>query len=111
MLAQMPQKGKNTFLITHKPNIIDALGRDWFDVKEGEAWVSKPEDGKCRLVARVQMEDWPKLIAVRGGPRFTSRMLRRERARQSRGDTIEEITDRSGRKTLFEKEGRNTACR
>src|SRR5262249_9143122 len=37
MLAQMPQKGKNTFLITHKPNIIDALGRDWFDVKEGEA--------------------------------------------------------------------------
>ena len=65
MLAQMPQKGKNTFLITHKPNIIDALGRDWFDVKEGEASIFKPEDGKCRLVARVQMEDWPKLIAVR----------------------------------------------
>jgi len=30
MLAQMPEKGKNTFLITHKPNIIDALGKDWF---------------------------------------------------------------------------------
>jgi len=65
MLAQMPQKGKNTFLITHKPNIIDALGRDWFDVKEGEASIFKPEEGKCRLVARVQMEDWPKLIVVR----------------------------------------------
>jgi len=65
MLAQMPQKGKNTFLITHKPNIIDALGKDWFDVKEGEASIFKPEDGKYRLVARVQMEDWPKLIAVR----------------------------------------------
>jgi hypothetical protein len=36
-LAQVPEKGKNTFLITHKPNIIDALGKDWFDVKEGEA--------------------------------------------------------------------------
>ena len=32
----MPEKGKNTFLITHKPNIIDALGKDWFDVKEGD---------------------------------------------------------------------------
>ena len=65
MLAQMPQKGKNTFLITHKPNIIDALGKDWFDVKEGEASIFKPEDGKYRLVARVQMEDWPKLVAVK----------------------------------------------
>src|ERR1700732_5344234 len=59
MLAQMPEKGKNTFLITHKPNIIDALGKDWLDVKEGEASIFKPEDGKYRLVARVQMEDWP----------------------------------------------------
>ena len=64
MLAQVPEKGKNTFLITHKPNIIDALGKDWFDVKEGEASIFKPEDGKYRLVARVQMEDWPKLVAV-----------------------------------------------
>ena len=54
-----------TFLITHKPNIIDALGKDWFDVKEGEASIFKPEDGKYRLVARVQMEDWPKLVPVK----------------------------------------------
>jgi broad specificity phosphatase PhoE len=67
MLAQMPQKGKNTFLITHKPNIIDALGKDWFDVKEGEASIFKPEDGKYRLVARVQMEDWLKLVAPSRG--------------------------------------------
>src|SRR6201993_4005574 len=64
MLAQVPAKGKNTFLITHKPNIIDALGKDWFNVKEGEASIFKPEDGKYRLVARVQMEDWPKLVTV-----------------------------------------------
>jgi len=64
MLSQMPEKGKNNFLITHKPNIIDALGKDWFDVKEGEASIFKPED-EYRLVARVQMEDWPKLVAVK----------------------------------------------
>src|SRR5262249_51269230 len=28
MLAQTPEKGNNTVLITHKPNIIDALGKD-----------------------------------------------------------------------------------
>src|SRR5882757_233223 len=37
MLAQAPEAGKNNVLITHKPNIVDALGKDWFDVKEGEA--------------------------------------------------------------------------
>lgn len=61
MLAQAPAQGKNNFLITHKPNIVDALGKDWFDVKEGEASIFKPEGGKYQLIARVQMEDWPKL--------------------------------------------------
>jgi len=62
---RLPEKSKNTFLITHKPNIIDALGKDWFDVKEGEASIFKAEDGKYRLVVRVQMKDWPKLVAVK----------------------------------------------
>jgi phosphohistidine phosphatase SixA len=65
MLAQVPAAGKNNIMITHKPNIIDALGKDWFDVKEGEASIFKAEGGKYRLVARVQMEDWPKLAAVK----------------------------------------------
>ena len=64
MLAQAPDQGKNNVLITHKPNIIDALGKDWFDVKEGEASIFKPEGGKYRRVARVQMEDWPKLAVT-----------------------------------------------
>jgi phosphohistidine phosphatase SixA len=64
MLANVPGKGKNNFFITHKPNIIDALGKDWFDVKEGEASIFKPEGGKYRLVARVQMEDWPQLAVT-----------------------------------------------
>ena len=64
MLAKVPEKGKNDILITHKPNIIDALGKDWFDVKEGEASIFKPEGGGYRLFARVQMEDWPKIAAA-----------------------------------------------
>src|SRR5947208_2583536 len=47
------------------PFNFDNLGKHWFDVKEGEASIFKPEDGKYRLVARVQMEDWPKLVAVK----------------------------------------------
>ena len=64
MLAIEPEKGKNNILITHKPNIVDALGKDWFDIREGEASIFKPEDGKYRLVARVQMEDWPMIAAA-----------------------------------------------
>jgi predicted MPP superfamily phosphohydrolase len=64
MLAKAPDKGKNNILITHKPNIIDALGKDWFDVKEGEASIFKPEGGKYRLITRVQMEDWSKIAAA-----------------------------------------------
>jgi hypothetical protein len=33
-------------------------------VKEGEALIFKPEDGKNRLVVRMQMEDWPKLAVT-----------------------------------------------
>ena len=64
MLAKVPDPGKNDILITHKPNIVDALGRDWFDVKEGEASIFKPEGGQYHLLARVQMEDWPKIAAA-----------------------------------------------
>jgi phosphohistidine phosphatase SixA len=64
MLAQAPEQGKNNFLITHKPNIVDALGKDWFDVKEGEASIFKPKGGKYELIARVQMDEWPKLAAA-----------------------------------------------
>ena len=64
MLAKVPDMGKNNILITHKPNIVDALGKDWFEVKEGEASIFKPEGGNYRLVARVQMEDWSKIAGA-----------------------------------------------
>ena len=64
MLAVVPDPGTNTVLITHKPNIIDALGKDWFDVKEGEASIFRPENGKYTLVARIQMADWSRIAAA-----------------------------------------------
>jgi len=65
LLALAPKPGTNTVLISHKPNIIDALGKDWFEVKEGEASIFRPESGKYVLVARVQMADWPRIAAAK----------------------------------------------
>jgi phosphohistidine phosphatase SixA len=64
MLARAPAPGQNDILITHKPNIVDALGKDWFDVKEGEASIFRPAAGKYQLLARVQMADWPKIATA-----------------------------------------------
>jgi broad specificity phosphatase PhoE len=65
MLGVVPKAGTNTVIITHKPNIVDALGKDWFDVKEGEASIFRPENGSYHLVARVQMDEWPRLAAAK----------------------------------------------
>ena len=65
MLGTAPQPGTNTILITHKPNIVDGLGKDWFDVKEGEASLFRPENGSYKLVVRVQMEEWPYIAAAK----------------------------------------------
>jgi phosphohistidine phosphatase SixA len=64
LLGTAPTPGTNTILITHKPNIVDALGKDWFDVREGEATIFRPENGSYKLIARVQMEDWPHMAAA-----------------------------------------------
>ena len=61
LAGTMPEPEKNTLIVTHKPNIIDAFGKDWFDVREGEASVFRPDgSGKAVLVARVQAIDWIK---------------------------------------------------
>jgi broad specificity phosphatase PhoE len=61
MAGTVPEAGKNTLIVSHKPNIIDAFGKDWFEVREGEASVFRPDgSGKAVLVARVQATDWIK---------------------------------------------------
>jgi phosphohistidine phosphatase SixA len=61
----LPEAGSNTLIVTHKPNILDAFGEDWFASKEGEASVFKPDgSNNLVLVARVQAADW---IRAAGG--------------------------------------------
>jgi len=61
LAATPPEPGKNTLVVTHKPNILDAFGKDWFDVREGEASIFRPDGaGKAAPIARVQAADWVK---------------------------------------------------
>jgi len=62
MAARVPEPGTNTLIVTHKPNILDAYGKDWFDIREGEASVFKPDgSGAYTLVGRVQIAQWATL--------------------------------------------------
>jgi len=47
-LAATAVPGTNVVVVSHKPNILDAFGKDWFA-------------GGYRLVARVQADEWAKL--------------------------------------------------
>ena len=58
LIAAPPDPGTNTLIVSHKPNVIDALGKDWFEIKEGEASIFKLEGGKYPLVTRVQIGQW-----------------------------------------------------
>src|SRR6266581_510323 len=62
LLGTAPSPGTNTVLVTHAPNIIAALGTDWSEVKEGEASIFRPANGNYTLLARVQMDDWPRIV-------------------------------------------------
>ena len=60
--ATVPPAGTNVIVVTHKPNILDAFGKDWFDVREGEASVFMPDgNGGYKLIARVQAAAWADL--------------------------------------------------
>jgi len=62
LAAAPPAAGTNVILITHKPNILGAFGKEWSDVSEGEASVFKPDGkGGFALVGRVKAADWAKL--------------------------------------------------
>jgi len=65
LLGTAPQPGTNTVLVTHTPNIVDALGKDWAEVKEGEASIFRPANGNYTLVARVQIDEWPRIAAAK----------------------------------------------
>ena len=60
--STIPPAGTNIIVVTHKPNILDAFGKDWFEVREGEASVFKPDgNGGYKLLIRIQAGDWSRL--------------------------------------------------
>ncbi len=56
-----PPAGTNAIIITHKPNILDAFGKDFFDMREAEASVFQPSGGGYKLIVRVPADEWGKL--------------------------------------------------
>jgi Histidine phosphatase superfamily (branch 1) len=64
MLAMPPDAATNTILITHQRNLVAALGKEWQDAKQGEASIFRPENGGYKLVARVQIAEWPRIAKV-----------------------------------------------
>lgn len=63
LVAVRPPADNNVVIVTHKPNIVDAFGKDWLNVSEGEASVFEPDGtGGYRLIARVQASEWSRLV-------------------------------------------------
>ena len=42
-LAATATPGTNVVVVTHRPNILDAFGKDLFDIRERESVVFKPD--------------------------------------------------------------------
>jgi hypothetical protein len=54
-----PKAGVNNLAVTHKTNVADAFGKEFSDIREGEALVYKTSSsGPAVLIARVQPSEW-----------------------------------------------------
>ncbi len=61
-LTQNLPVGSNTLIITHLPNITAAYPQFSKDLADGEALImGKNSRGNFSLLARIKIEDWPKL--------------------------------------------------
>jgi phosphohistidine phosphatase SixA len=54
--------GQNRLIVTHRVNIAQAYGKEWYDVKEGEASIFRIEKGAYSLLARLQLDEWNRLV-------------------------------------------------
>jgi hypothetical protein len=69
LVSTPPAAGTDTVIITHRPNILDAFGKDFFDVGEGEVVIFEPTAGTpgYRVLARVAKPDmwtqWAQTLA------------------------------------------------
>jgi phosphohistidine phosphatase SixA len=63
LVSLHPPVDNNLVIVTHKPNILEAFGKDWSDVREGEASVFEPDGkGGFKLIVRVQESEWAALL-------------------------------------------------
>jgi phosphohistidine phosphatase SixA len=63
LISTPPPAGTNVAVVTHKPNVLDAFGKDWFDIGEGEASIFHPEGDTYKFVARVPIGDWTRVAS------------------------------------------------
>jgi hypothetical protein len=56
--------GQNRLIITHRVSIAQAYGKEWYDVKEGEASIFRVEKGAYSLLARLQLDEWGRLVLI-----------------------------------------------
>ena len=68
LLAAPLAVGTNRLLITHRINMMQAFGKEWFEVKEGEASIFRIDNGSYALVARLQLIDWTRLAVTAQPP-------------------------------------------
>lgn len=59
LLTIPPKSGSNVIIVSHKPNLQDAAGKEFGDLGEGEIVVFRPaDDGEVHVIARVPAADW-----------------------------------------------------
>ena len=56
--------GQNRLIVTHRISLGQAFGKEWYDVKEGEASIFRIENGAYSLITRLQLDDWSRLLLI-----------------------------------------------
>lgn len=56
--------GTNRLLVTHRVSITQAFGKEWYEVREGEASIFRIDNGAYALVTRLQLTDWERLAKI-----------------------------------------------
>jgi phosphohistidine phosphatase SixA len=65
LVSRNPPADNNVVIVTHKPNILEAFGQDWSEVREGEASVFEPDGkGGYKFIVRVRADEWNGLAAA-----------------------------------------------
>ena len=56
--------GTTRLIVSHRVNIAQALGKEWYDVKEGEVSIFRIDKGAYALLARIQIDEWSRLVSA-----------------------------------------------